>query len=54
VRVVPFVACAAILWLLTSITWEEWTMTLALLVAASLLYLVTAPARGRPPGADPA
>jgi len=54
VRVVPFAACAAIAWLLTSITWEEWKVTLALLVAASLLYLVTARARRRPPGADPA
>jgi amino acid transporter len=49
VRVAPFLACAAILWLLTSITWEEWRVTAILLAAASLLYLATAPARRRPP-----
>jgi amino acid transporter len=48
VRVVPFLACGAILWLLTSITWEEWRVTVILLAAASLLYLATGAARRRP------
>jgi len=54
VRVVPFAACAAIAWLLTSITREEWKVTLALLAGASLLYFVTARARGRAPGSESA
>jgi amino acid transporter len=47
VRVVPFAACAVIGWLLTSITRAEWKVTLILLAAAGLLFLVTVPARAR-------
>jgi basic amino acid/polyamine antiporter, APA family len=45
VRVAPFVACGTILWLLTSITFEEWRVCAILLAAASLVYLATLPAR---------
>jgi basic amino acid/polyamine antiporter, APA family len=46
-RLVPFVACSAIAWLLTSITWPEWKVTFLLLGTASLLYAATGPARRR-------
>jgi len=45
--VVPFAACGAILWLLTSITWEEWRVAGFVLVAASLLFILTGRARRR-------
>ncbi|HYV85026.1 MAG TPA: APC family permease [Patescibacteria group bacterium] len=46
VTIVPFAACAAIAWLLTSITWREWRMTLALLGAATLVFILTTGLRG--------
>ena len=45
VTVVPFAACAAIAWLLTSITWREWRVTFMLLGAATLVYMMTAGVR---------
>jgi amino acid transporter len=36
----PLLACGAILWLLTSITWPEWRVLGAVLLSASLLYVV--------------
>jgi amino acid transporter len=42
VTVVPFAACATIAWLLTSITWHEWRVTVVLLGAATLVFLLTA------------
>jgi hypothetical protein len=36
----PVLACGAILWLLTSITWPEWRVLGAVLLPASLLYVV--------------
>ena len=42
VTVVPFAACAAIAWLLTSITWREWRVTFMLLGAATLVYMMSA------------
>ncbi|HET8948265.1 MAG TPA: APC family permease [Candidatus Polarisedimenticolia bacterium] len=38
--IVSCVACAAIAWLLTSITWPEWRVALLVLGGASLLYVV--------------
>jgi amino acid transporter len=42
VTVAPFAACATIAWLLTSITWHEWRVTVLLLGAATLVFLLTA------------
>jgi basic amino acid/polyamine antiporter, APA family len=42
---VPLAGCAAILWLLTSITWEEWRIACLVLIGASLIFLVTGRAR---------
>jgi len=44
---VPFVACAIILWLLTSITWEEWRVAAAVIGLAALLFVMTRRRRGR-------
>lgn len=54
-RVLPFVACAIIAWLLTSVTRQEWTVAAGVIVVASLVFLI---ARGRrapsvPPVEDP-
>ena len=54
-RVLPFVACAIIAWLLTSVTRQEWTVAAGVIVAAPLVFLI---ARGRrapsvPPIEDP-
>jgi amino acid transporter len=45
----PLIACTAILWLLSSITWPEWRVLGAVLVPATLLYLVKLRWRGAPP-----
>jgi amino acid transporter len=45
VTIVPFAACAAIGWLLTSITRREWQMTFLLLGTATLVFILTAGAR---------
>jgi amino acid transporter len=45
VTLVPFAACAAIAWLLTSITWREWRVTFMMLGAATLVFLLTAGVR---------
>ncbi|HEX2205672.1 MAG TPA: amino acid permease [Longimicrobium sp.] len=45
--VVPFLALAAIAWLLTSITLREWAVAGAVLVGAAVIYLATAGARAR-------
>jgi basic amino acid/polyamine antiporter, APA family len=42
---VPLAACAAILWLLTSITREEWRIACLVLAAASLVFVLTRRAR---------
>jgi amino acid transporter len=44
---VPCLACLAIAWMLTSITWEEWRIAGILLAAASLVFLLTARSRAR-------
>jgi amino acid transporter len=49
VTLVPFAACGAILWLLTSITWPEWRTALVVLGAAALIFPLTARARARRP-----
>lgn len=53
IAVVPLAACALILWLLTSITREEWRVLGLVLIAAGLVYTVTgrgrAGASARPP-----
>jgi amino acid transporter len=41
-RVVPFLACGAILWVLSSATVEEYRVTLFVVAAASALYLLRA------------
>jgi len=41
---VPFTACAVILWLLTSVTRQEWMVAAGVILVASLLFLAT---RGR-------
>src|SRR5258706_2420985 len=45
--VVPFAACAAIIWLLTSITVEEWRITLLVMAGAVLVFALTARGRAR-------
>jgi amino acid transporter len=45
--VVPLAACAAILWLLTSITREEWKIACLVLLAASALFVLTGRSRRR-------
>lgn len=45
--VVPFLACAVIIWLLTSITRQEWAVVLGVLGVASLLFLATRGYRAR-------
>jgi len=45
--VVPLTACGAILWLLTSITGEEWRIACLVLAAASALFALTGRARRR-------
>ncbi len=44
---VPFAACAIILWLLTSITWQEWKVAAGVVGVAALLYAATAGRRAR-------
>ena len=44
---VPFVACAIILWLLTSITWPEWRVAAAVIGLAALLFVMTKRRRAR-------
>jgi APA family basic amino acid/polyamine antiporter len=39
--VVPFAACAVILWMLTSVTGEEWTWAAAVIAGAALLFVAT-------------
>ena len=45
VSLVALAACAVIGWMLTSITWPEWRVTFAMLLAASLLYALTSRSR---------
>lgn len=45
--VVPFLAVASIGWMLTSITWQEWSMVGVVLVIACVVYVVTRVARQR-------
>jgi amino acid transporter len=45
--VVPFLALAAIAYLLTSIKWDEWLAAAAVVVVSAVLYFVTAGARAR-------
>jgi amino acid transporter len=45
--VVPFLALAAIAYILTSVTLDEWEIVAAVLAAAALVYLLTAAARKR-------
>jgi len=42
--VIPWAACAVILWMLTSVTWREWAVAGATIAVAALLFLAT---RGR-------
>jgi amino acid transporter len=44
---IPFVACVAIAWLLTSVTPQEWGVAAGVIVVASLLFLVTSRRRAR-------
>ncbi len=44
---IPFVACAAIVWLLTSITRREWRVAAAVILVASLLFVATRGRRSR-------
>jgi len=45
--VVPLAACGAILWLMTSITREEWKVAGVVLAVASVIFVATGRARGR-------
>lgn len=47
--VVPFLALAAIAWLLTSITLQEWAVAAGVVVASAVIYFATAGARARRP-----
>lgn len=49
--IVSCVACAAIAWLLTSITWPEWRVAFLVLGVASLVYVVARRLGGRPAAA---
>ncbi len=44
---IPFVACVAIAWLLTSVTPQEWAVAAGVLVTASSLFLATRRRRAR-------
>ncbi len=44
---IPIVACAMILWLLTSITRREWAVAAAVILLASILFLATRGRRSR-------
>ncbi|HEX2094285.1 MAG TPA: amino acid permease [Longimicrobiaceae bacterium] len=39
--VVPFLACAVIIWMLTSITLREWAVTVGVMVVAAVIFLAT-------------
>jgi basic amino acid/polyamine antiporter, APA family len=45
--VIPWAACAVILWMLTSVTRQEWGVAGAVIAVASLLFLATRSRRGR-------
>ena len=43
--VVPWAALAVILWMLSSVKWQEWLAALAIIVVATLVYFVTRSSR---------
>jgi amino acid transporter len=45
-RVVPVLACVAVLWILSNATWEELAVTAAVGAAATALYVARRPRRG--------
>jgi amino acid transporter len=44
-RVVPWAALAVIVWMLSSVTMNEWLAALAIVTGAALVYVVTLPSR---------
>jgi hypothetical protein len=43
----PPLACAAIAWMLTSVTAAEWMALVGVLLVATVVFVATAPARAR-------